>query len=421
MQQPNLSIPAAPSATAGRASRRWLRFGPTDRFTLNIWLALRIVLGAWAAYVSALRPLTPSERTIPLWPPRGSLGAWLERALLAPWNRWDTEYYLNIVQRGYRADDGTAQFHPLLPWLATPIAWLTGQPLFALLLVSSVASIGLLIAFNRLALLDLKPTDARTSTLLLLCAPPAFILFAPYTESLWLLWAVLCLLYARRGQWWRAGLAGALATLTRQQGVFLMVPLAWELWEAQQRDWRRTLRSWRNWLALGLIPAGLLTWLIYRAVALNDLRANLADPQALIFSLLISPSASKVVPVQAFLPPWQALGLALAKLWREPELSLIVDLTFGGAFVLLVLAAWRNLRASYRLYVLTILVVSFGYYTGPFYPYMGLPRHLLLAFPVFIGLAPRLRRPLLRQTLFTLSLLGMFLLLWLYVLHGWTP
>ena len=42
---------------------------------------------------------------------------------------------------------------------------------------------------------------------------------------------------------------------------------------------------------------------------------------------------------------------------------------------------------SYRIYSLTMTWLAFSYYTGPYYPYMGLPRHLLLAFPVFIGLA----------------------------------
>jgi hypothetical protein len=178
--------------------------------------------------------------------------------------------------------------------------------------------------------------------------------------------------------------------------------------------------AWHDWLALGLIPAGLLAWLVYRAFALGDLRANFGDPQALIYSLLISPSSSKVVPVQAFLPPWQALGLALDKMIRAPEYSLAIDLTLAAAFVGLLALAWRHMRASYRIYAVTITLVSFAYYTGPFYPYMGLPRHLLLAFPVFIGLAPRLRRRM-QLLVFAAGVSGMLFLLLQYVVHGWVP
>jgi hypothetical protein len=398
-----------------------MRLDRADWQLLGLWLMLRLLTCAWVALVAPLRPLTERERAIAPWPPSAPLGAWLERALLAPWERRDAVYYVNIVGRGYRLDDGTVSFHPLLAWLATPLAWLSSSPLLALLLVVSVASALLLLVFERLARLDLGAQDARTSTLLLAFSPLAFILFAPYTESLCLLFGVLCLLWARRRSWWLAGLAGGLAALTRQQGVFLALPLAWELWEAADRRWRNALGAWRNWLALGMVPAGLLVWLIYRAVALNDLRADFSNPQALIFSWLISSSTTQVVPVQQFLWPWQALWLALTKFWSMPEYSLLIDLVLGAAFVVLLALAWRHMRISYRIYAVTIVLVSFSYHTGMLYPYIALPRHLLLAFPVFIGLGPRFRGPLLRFTILVLGLLAMLFLLLQYVIEGWVP
>ncbi|MBA3946366.1 MAG: glycosyltransferase family 39 protein [Herpetosiphonaceae bacterium] len=371
--------------------------------------------------MAPIRPLTQRELRIPAWPPSLPWDNWLERVVVAPWERWDAVYYVRIVRQGYRIDDGTAQFHPLLPWLATPVARLTGQPLLALLLVSSMATLLLLLAFERLARLDLKPAAARTSTLLLMFSPPAVILFAPYTESLWLLCAVLCLWWARKRQWLLAGIAGACAALARQQGVFLLLPVAWELWEASRRDKRSIRREYRNWLALALIPGGLLIWLTYRAIALADLQIDWSHPQSLIYSLLISASANKVVPHQAFYPPWQAFGLALVKYVRSPDLDLAIDLLFAGVFLCFILAAWRELRTSYRIYVIVIALVSFSYYTGPFHPYMGLPRHLLLAFPVFIGLGMWIKRPLALGFTITVGVLGMAFFLFLYVLQIWVP
>lgn len=388
---------------------------------LGIWFAVRCFTWMWAALVSMVRPSRQLEQIIPIWPPTTPIARWLERVFISPWDRWDVSFYVFIVERGYQKDDGTAQFHPLLAWLAIPVAWLTDHPPQALLVVSALASIFMFIAFERLAGLDLQPADARASLLLFISCPVAFILFAPYTESLFLLWAVACFYGMRQRSWWLAGLAGGLAVLTRQQGLFLVFPLAWELWEAAERKWRRALARWRDWLALLFIVLGLAVWLVYRAVALGDLRASFADPQALIYSLLISPSASKVVPVQAFLPPWQALWLALAKLWREPELSLVVDLLLGAGFLVLLAFAWRNLRLSYRIYTAVIVLVSFGYYTGPVFPYMGLPRHLLLAFPVFIGLGARRLPWYARHLLLAGGLLASSFLLLLYVTESWTP
>jgi hypothetical protein len=407
------SIPAAAPAGVRLARVEWQ--------ILGVWLMLRLLTCVWVAVVAPLRPLNERERTIAAWPPSAPLGTWLERVLLAPWERRDAVYYINIVGRGYRLDDGTVSFHPLLAWLATPLAWISSSPLLGLLVVVSVASALLLLVFERLALLDLGSDDARTSTLLLAFSPLAFILFAPYTESLCLLFGVLCLLWARRGSWWLAGLAGGLAALTRQQGIFLALPLAWELWEATGRRWRHALGAWRDWLALGLIPAGLLVWLVYRAVALNDLRADFSNPQALIFSSLISSSTSQVVPVQQFLWPWQALWLALTKFWFAPDYSLSIDLVLGAGFVLLLALAWRNMRISYRIYAVAIVLVSFSYHTGMLYPYIALPRHLLLAFPVFIGLGPVFRGRRLRLCIVTFGILGMLFLLLQYVIEGWVP
>lgn len=393
---------------------------PDERQILVLWLLMRVVTTLYLALLSPIRPFTDPERTIALWPPSAPFGSWLDRVLLRPWQHWDVKYYLWIVERGYRVDDGTAQFHPLLAWLATPLAWLTGNGLLGLLIVSSLAGAVLLIVFGRLARLDLPAPAAHTAMLLMLFSPPSWVLFAPYTEPLFLLCAVLCLHWARRQRWWLAGLAGALATLTRQQGLFLLLPLAWELWEAAGRTPRRALAAWRDWLALGLIPLGLLVWLLYRAIALGDLQANFADPQALIFSLLISPSSSMVVPEQRFLPPWQALWLALQIVAHAPTVDLLVDLTLGAAWLILLAVAWRGMRTSHRIYTVVIALVSFGYYTGPFYPYMGLPRHLMLAFPVYLGLG-RVIRPRLRPLVIIGGILGMLFLLLLYIFEAWTP
>lgn len=420
MRQPSfLSEPLRQRANS-LSKRPHYRLRPMRQF-LGIWLVLRLLMSLWAAFVSPIRPLTELEQAIPLWPPSGSVKLWLERALLAPWQRWDSVYYMNIVSNGYRLDNGTSQFHPLFPWLAKPFNWVLGQPLFSLLIVSSIATIALIFAFQSLARSDLPPPAVKSSILFLLFSPPAFIFFAPYAESLFLLWAVLSFFWARKQSWWLAGLAGMMATLTRQQGVLLIFPLAWELWEATGRNPRRALAAWRNWLYLALIPSGLVIWIIYRALALGDVQADFDNLQTAIYSIVISPSSSKVVPVQAFLWPWQALWLALAKLWAEFEISLAIDLVIAGLYLVSLVLAWRQVRISYRIYALIIVLISFAYYTGPFYPYMGLPRHLLLAFPIFIGLGRLLPNRRRWPIIVGLGLLGNFLLLLLYVIEGWVP
>ena len=389
--------------------------------SLILWLILRLLTSIVAGISSSIKPITPIETRIPFLPPSAPVNEWLDRAFLSPWMRWDALWYQRIITQGYSATDGTAPFHPLYPWLANPLARIGISPTLSLLIISSLAGIALFYFFIKLAQFDLPPGDSLFALILFAFAPPAFILFAPYAEALFLLAAVLCMIFMRQKSWWLAGLMGGLAVLTRQQGIFLLIPLAWELWENADRKPANLLKQWRDWLALGLIPVGMLIWLFYRAVILNDLHANYTNFQDFVYSIAISPSATKVVPFQQFIWPWQALNYSLVKLFTRPDIDIGVNIITAVIFLILLALSWRKLRLSYRLYSLGITWVSFSFYTGSVHPYMGLPRHLLLAFPVFIGLAVVIKKQWMRLLFLSVGAVGMSFLLVLYVLNTWVP
>lgn len=340
----------------------------SKRICVWVWLVLRaytILCGLLAAYIAGT-------------------------SLLAVWERWDTVYYMRIASAGYSPADGTTTFHPLFPWLAKPFALLGLPALIALLLVSSCATLALYLVFERLASLDHDAAKARTATFLLAFWPVSYVLYLPYTESLWLLFAVLCFLYARKNRWWLAGLTGALATLTRQQGLFLLAPLAWELFTAQGYDIKRTLMRWRSWLPFCLIPVAYLGWIVYRTRVLENVRPDFSSLSSFITSTLVSPASRIVVKDIAFMWPWKAAYLAVQRALSLSYVNPWMDLALGFLFLLLIVPAWRGMRTSYRIYVVVIAVVSFSFHTGMTPTggaYLSLPRHLLLAFPVFIGLA----------------------------------
>ena len=386
-----------------------------------IWLAYRLLTSFWAFLLSATHPITALERSLPLWPPSPNLGTWLERVWLLPWQRWDVDWYLKIVNSGYQSGDGTAQFHPLYAWLALPLARLGLDPLLSLFLVSSLAALAFMFVFEACAKLDLDPKTSRVATVLMVSFPVGFILFAPYTESLFLLCAAACFIFMRGQKWIRAGIFGGLAALTRQQGIFLIFPLVWELWEYSARDLKTAGTRWRVWLAALGPPAGLMAWFFYRAAVLHDFPINPLDIKSLVYSGLISSSAVKVVPVYQFTWPWQALGLAFEHLIKSPDVDILIDLVLGALFIIMLVLTWSRMRVSYRIYSVVIALISFSYYTGPIHPYMGLPRHLFLAFPVFIGLAPMLanRRRWLVYT--SVGLLGMLFIMTGYVLMAGFP
>ena len=358
---------------------------------------------------------SPIELSIPVWPPSFPLLGWLERVIVEPWFRWDAKYFMWATSQGFSVDDGTASFHPLLPFLAKPIFFLTGSSLFAILLIATLATLGLYFFFYRLARLDLEDDAAWRATLLFATFPGSYVFYAPYTESTFLLFAVLLFYFARERQWLLAGICGALATLTRQQGLFLMAPFVMELWSAKERKPQVVA-------TVLLIPIAYGVWILYRTFALADSYPDLSSFRGLIYSTVISPSTYRVVAEQDFLFPLHALYLAFVKVWRDPNVPTSTDLFIGACVITITILAWRHLRNSYRVYVLIIVIISFSHHTGmqPSSPYMGLPRHLLLAFPIFIGLASRVT-PYAMNKLFKVGLLGMLLLTFFHCLRVWVP
>lgn len=387
----------------------------TWRRIIAFWLLTRVWLSLLALFCSLGLPSSPLEQKVAVWPPSAPLGGWLTRVVLEPWNRWDVEHFLKIATRGYSIDDGTLSFHPLHPMLGKIVgAIFGGHTLLGLFLVSNICCLLFLFCYERLARFDLTGEEARRASHYFMLLPAAFVLFAPYTEPLFLLLSVLALLMARRGKWFMAGLAGGMAALTRQHGIILLLPLAWEFWEWSERSPRKLLANWRGAAGLLLVPTGLLTWLFYRAFTLSDVVIELRRPGTLIYGLLISQSVTHMVPQQTFMPPWNALWIAL----NIPNPANLIDLC-SGAVYLLILAfggrmLWR-LRPSYFLYSLAIIVISFSYSTGNLESYMGLPRHCLLAFPLAMPLAIWGRKPAAHLLFTTIGLIWLFAMSFFYV------
>jgi hypothetical protein len=378
---------------------------------LGLWLLLLILTRIEAAWVSTLRPMTALEREMPLWPPTAPLPAWLERVLIAPWARWDALWYARIVAHGHQAGDGTTQFYPLYPLLAVPLARLGVPPLMALTLVGLAAGLGAVLRFERLAREEMNPIRARRAAAAFMLFPVAFILFAPYAEGIFLMAAIGCFHALRQKRDMLAGSLAGLAALARPQGLFLLLPLAWALWRE-----RRGRRSVPALLAALLPPLG---WHAYRILVVEGLPPLGGGFNALLYAFLFSPHAHQVVPVQAFRWPWEALALALRRFGEAPDVDLGINLTLAAGFLTLTALAWKGMHGGERLYTLAVVASALSYHTGWVHPYMGLPRHLWVAFPVFLGLARA--SPRLLHVVPIVEAPGLFFLVIPYVLEAWVP
>ncbi len=248
---------------------RWAQ--RVTRATSDAW-AEAVRKPAWAAVIDSLFAVLITRTatfligflTNVLFPParaRSSTMPFESEKFAEIFAAWDSGWYFDIARRGYYYDvDGQSStaFFPLYPMAMRALAWPFGGSDRAIwaagILISCVAFVAGLVALHRFTYRVTGSREAARRTVLYVSVFP-FSLFMTrvYTESLFLLTSVLAVSNAHGQQWARAGCWGALATLTRPNGVLIGLPLL--LMSLADRPRIRELA--RRWACLIPIPAAL--------------------------------------------------------------------------------------------------------------------------------------------------------------------
>lgn len=347
---------------------------------LLIFITLRAGLTLWAVLVLLVQPLPPQPdeglRPYQGQPILSSGGAgWL----LGPWQRFDALHYTAIAANGYQ-NEADSVFPPLYPWIIRAAAFPFGSShtahMAAAILVANLACLGLFIVLHKVTEAEIGPEHATRATVYLALFPTAFFLFAPYTESLFLLLASGSLWAARRGTFWQAGLLGMLASLTRLTGWVLVIPLAYEFWQQRGKagEWRQT-KAVGEGTAVLLPGLGTFLFLVYRwAVGL--------------------PAMSTMYNTYWY----QQTGLPGYDLWRALQTMFLGGVARAGEFTLwfdffcalLLLAttilAFRRLGVTWGLYA-ALLLFFMLLPTSELKPLYSFSRYALAFFPTFFLLA----------------------------------
>jgi len=338
------------------------------------------------------------------------------------WAHWDGEHYVALAAGGYlqSPDNVSPAFFPLYPLLMRSFAELFGGPLSlgALSLWGVIISLiclplGLYFVYE-IALEGWAERTARLSVLTLAFFPTTFFFNSAYTESLFLalsassLWA----LRVRKDLLLACAIAG-FAAATRNVGLFLVVPLAYE-WLKNAKEYR-----WRG-LYLALAPSGLAAYAAY-------LWLRFGDP-LLFYTEQKHWGREATDPLNTLLNALTQGGAGLARLfspglWTDPSLGRIADhfgeaynaynLLFLGVAVALLVAGLRVLPPDLSAYAF-LLVLPPALFGTPQGPLMGLPRYVLVAFPLFIVIGALLQDRrllggwLILSTAFSLVLCALF-------------
>jgi len=319
---------------------------------------------------------------------------WLE-----PWQRWDTLHYQAIAERGYTAYE--MAYYPLYPFLMGRLAPIFGgNTLLSGLFISSLAFLGCLLVFCKLAQLEFgNEAAAMRAVIYLAFYPAAFFLVAAYNESLFLLEVMLCLYFIHKKSWLVAGFFAGLAALTRVPGVFLALPIGYAAWQA----WKKGLHT--GWLALGVMGLELAGYYIYQWIGMGQLPTATIAAQNLRGGYLTFPFINILETVRR---------ISIGQMVGENSLELFFTL----AFIIFTILIWKKLPRIYGLYAAS-LMLFFLMRMGSPQPLVSMVRYTLEIFPIFLLFAGWGERPAIHRLILYLSWVGLLFFTAQFAMWGW--
>jgi len=346
------------------------------REALWAFLGARVLLTVISVIGGGMLALPPGQPPTDAGFPNPDLAPGWHMAITAL-QRQDAQWFLRLATSGYSHGDNSAAFFPAFPLAIRIVGAVPGiGALGAGLLVANACAFGALLLLHALTRFELGDAAARRAVLFTALFPTAFFLYAPYTESLFLLASVACFWYARRDRWVWAAATGALAAATRSIGIVLILALWVEVFAQYRRDRRPMLPRFIAAGAIAIGPALYAGWWWVRA---RDFFAPLDAQRAWRPDGAQQPIATIVSAVE--------LAFRYQSWW-------LLDLTVVTLAVVGIVLATRRVAATYTVYaaasVLLPLLLPLSNR-----PLLSMPRFMAVVFPVSWGwaIAAERRRP----------------------------
>ncbi len=190
--------------------------------------------------------------------------------------QWDGNWYMEIVRHGYPRSipsdityfqlEARAAFFPLFPMLVRSVdRVLPGGDTLAALGLNAALGIIAVVLVGHLAR-RLYGTDVAERAMVLFAVfPGSVVLSYAYAEALLIVFAALCLWFLLDERWLLAGLAAALATATRPNGVAVVAACAVAACIAIKRH-----RDWSSLAAPLLAPIGFVAFQLFLMVHTDE-------------------------------------------------------------------------------------------------------------------------------------------------------
>lgn len=328
-------------------------------------------------------------------------GSVLSNFLLYPFANFDGVHYLLISANGYTVNGGFFPLFPLLIYIVTlPFNILPFnliQYSIAIFLVS-LFFLASLIVFYKLIRLDFKHDIAVSSIIFLLIFPTSFFYASIYSEGLFLLLSLMSFYFARKKNWFIASLFAGLLSATRLVGIAMLPALLYEYFKNEKN------KSIFKLLSICLTPVGLIAYALYNFLKWGNpfhfiqAQGNFQNNRSV---------ESVILPIQTvfrYIKILIGVNPNIYEWWVA-----LFELSFFIFALTLFYVAWKKkIRISYLIFgALCFFVPAFS---GTF---SGLPRYILIIFPIFMTLA-LIKNRAFRLIYSTISIILLFIFFMLF-------
>jgi len=307
---------------------------------------------------------------------------------------WDSAWYLDIAQTGYvfRPDSqSNIAFFPLYPVLIRTLAfpfggteraaWLSG------IVISYVCFFAALVLLHRLTEhMAGRREAARRAVLYAAVFPFSFPFTRIYAESLFLLVSVAAVWLAVLGRWSWAGVCGALAALTRPNGILIAIPLG--LMALRSGGGVKMIS--RRIVALQMVPAGLGAYCLFAFTLSGDPLAWINAQRHWGYSIGNAPWAI----MQGTLETIEAQGLYTYLVSAEGQIYGLSHALIGLGVIALIPSIFNRLGVALGCYVAAGILIPFSSNALE-----GIGRYAATLFPVFMYLGATVRSRRLHEAL----------------------
>lgn len=294
-----------------------------------------------------------------------------------PYARWDSGWYISIAKNGYFFDsikNSSVAFFPLFPLLMKAVFFLTGlQEAWSGALINIILTPFLLVTLFKLLRIDFSESVSFRTVIYLLLFPTAFFFIGVFSDTLFLLLAVLSIYEARNRHWLSSGLLAFLGTLTRPMGVTLLFILAIEYLSVKRYDLMNSIKS-LDWLPILLPIPALGSHLIFMWIK---------------FGMPFAPFIAEKTWGRKLSNPIHTVLGYLYRIISEPiftneNFHFLLNFSVLIIFTVLISFLYKKVRVSYIIFSLFIFLPPI--LTGTL---SGINRYVLAIFPAFIILGLR--------------------------------